>query len=198
LELYIGLEFYSESIHSKKINSFRSRFDSKFSFDPDLKLTLVPPFEIEFSNKQSFFEFKESIDDLVETHFMDSHKNIQIEFNGIDLKDSKSKTLGLKPKESVELQFFIEDLYEFLKSEGAVFKKSKSKIDDLILPISRTVDDLYFESVIDLAKIEFSTPFVLNSKSISLWKRENYLWSKHMEIHYFKEDKSLNFVNTLW
>ncbi len=198
MELFIGLEFNSESIHSKKINSFRTRFDSKYSSDPDLKLTLVPPFEIDFINRHSFCEFKESIDELVETHFIDNHSNIQIEFNGINLTESKSKVLGLIPKEPIELKYFIEDLYEFLKSEGAVFKKSKNKIDELILPIGRFNDDFYFESAIQLAKIEFSTPFVLNSKSISLWKRDSYLWAKNMEIHYFKDDKSLNFVNTLW
>ena len=46
MEYFIGLTFDLGSIHQKKIENFRRRFDSKFEKNDLLQLTLLPPFSI--------------------------------------------------------------------------------------------------------------------------------------------------------
>ena len=50
MEYFVGLSFHPGSIHHKKIESFRKRFDSKYQHLELLQLTLLPPFHIDFKN----------------------------------------------------------------------------------------------------------------------------------------------------
>ena len=49
-KFFLGLTFYPDNSFSKNIESFRSRFDSKYQTNPYLHLPIVPPFEIEVTD----------------------------------------------------------------------------------------------------------------------------------------------------
>ena len=59
-KLFLGLTFFSDNSFAKNIESYRSRFDSKYQTNPYLHLPIVPPFEIEVT------EVKKLKDELVE------------------------------------------------------------------------------------------------------------------------------------
>jgi hypothetical protein len=59
-KLFLGLTFYSENSFAKNIESFRTRFDTKYQSNPYLHLPIVPPFEVEVT------EMKQLKQELVE------------------------------------------------------------------------------------------------------------------------------------
>ncbi len=196
VEYFIGLTFDPSSVHHTKIESFRQRFDSKFGKAEKLQLTILPPFSIDFHNKDEADEFVEDLADLLEGHLYGLEEASQTEFNGITFTMGKKGVLALTPIISSDLLHCQESLYFYLKESGVKFKKSKGAFNP-ILPIGRFdyMDSL--ETAIEVAKVEFSSPFVMNALSFVLfektpqeWKIKNNLYDFNFRDHFF-------FVNEL-
>ncbi len=196
MEFFIGLTFDQSSIHHAKIESFRKRFDSKYHKAERLQLTLLPPFTIEFQNNHEMSEFTEELSDLLDSYLHGLNEISQIEFNGITFSMGKKGVLALTPKISPDLLHCQESIYEFLKESGAHFKKSKNAANPL-LPIGRFdfIDSL--ESAIETAKIEFSSPFVMNGASFVLFEKKQEHWIAKNNLYDFDSRNHFFFVNEL-
>lgn len=196
MEFFIGLTFDPSSIHYNKIESFRKRFDSKFSKDEKLQLTLLPPFTIDFQNNDEQSRFTEELTELLEGHLYGLDEISQIEFNGITFSMGKKGVLALTPKISPELFYCQESLYSFLKESGARFKKSKNTTN-ILMPIGRFDFEDLLESAIETAKIEFSSPFVMNGASFVLFERAREQWIAKNNLYDFDSRDHFFFVNQL-
>jgi hypothetical protein len=197
MEYFIGLTFDPGPIHHQKIESFRARFDSKFGKAKTLQLTILPPFSIDFKNKKEESEFIEEISDLLDSHLMGLMDIAQVQFNGMTFTMGNSGSLALTPMISPDFLHVQESLYSVLQDYGVKFKKTKDILTS-ILPIARVEHVGMLESAIEVAKVEFSSPFVLVAESIVLfektpreWKNKNNLYDFEVRDHFF-------FVNQIY
>lgn len=196
MEFFIGLIFDQSSIHHNKIESFRKRFDSKYQKNERLQLTLLPPFTIDFQKNEEQNSFTEELSDLLDSHLYGLDQISQIEFNGITFSMGKKGVLALTPKISPELFYCQESLYSFLKDSGARFKKSKNATNPL-LPIGRFDYLNLLESAIETAKVEFSSPFVMNGASFVLFEKGHQQWIAKTNLYDFDSRDHFFFVNQL-
>lgn len=196
MEFFIGLTFDPGSVHHSKIESFRKRFDSKYQKGEKLQLTLLPPFSIDFANNEELNDFTEELSDLLDSHLMGLDQISQIEFNGITFSMGKKGVLALTPKVSPDLLHAQESLYYFLKEAGARFKKSKNALNPL-LPIGRFDFPDLLEGAIEQAKIEFSSPFVMNGLSFILFEKLPQQWVAKNNLYDFDGRNHFFFVNQL-
>lgn len=196
MEFFIGLTFDPSSIHHNKIESFRKRFDSKFQKGEKLQLTLLPPFSIDFPKNEDLNNFTEELSDLLDSHLFGLDLISQIEFNGITFSMGKKGVLALTPKISPELFYCQESLYSFLKEAGARFKKSKNASNPM-LPIGRFDYPDLLESAIETAKIEFSSPFVMNGASFVLFEKGPQQWIAKTNLYDFDTRDHFFFVNQI-
>ncbi len=196
LEYFIGLTFDTSSVHYAKIESFRKRFDSKYGIGGALQLTLLPPFSIDFINNDEINNFTDELSDLLEGHLYGLDEISQVEFNGITFSMGKKGVLSLTPKISPDLMHCQESIYYFLKENGARFKKTKNTANPL-LPIGRFDFIDLLESAIETAKIEFSSPFVLNGVSIVLFEKSPQQWIAKNNLFDFDQRNHFFFVNQL-
>ncbi|AUN98494.1 hypothetical protein C0V70_10325 [Bacteriovorax stolpii] len=197
MEYFIGLTFDPGSIHYKKIESFRKRFDPKFEKAEVLQLTILPPFSVDFQRKEDETKFVEELTELLEGHLYGLDALSQMEFNGITFSMGKKGVLSLTPIISPDILHCQESLYFFLKEYGVKFNKSKNAGNPL-LPIGRFEFTDSMEATIETAKIEFSSPFVMVAESFVLflktpreWKNKNNLFDFDNRNHFF-------FVNQLY
>jgi hypothetical protein len=196
LEFFIGLTFDPASLHHNKIESFRKRFDSKFQKDEKLQLALLPPFSIDLPKHDDLINFTEGLTDLLEGHLYGLQHISQIEFNGISFSMGKKGVLSLTPKISPELFYCQESLHSYLKDAGARFKKSKDATNPL-LHIGRFEYSEHLESAIETAKLEFSSPFVMNGASFVLFLKGPQQWIANTNLYDFDNRDLFFFVNEL-
>lgn len=185
MEYFIGLTFDPSSIHQTKIESFRQRFDSKYALNNQLQLTLLPPFSVEFKNRENEVDFIEELTELLEGHLHGLTEISQIEFNGMTFSMGKKGSLSLTPIISPDILHCQESLYFFLKEYGVKFKKTKSDLRPL-LPIGRFEQSVLLESAIEMAKLEFSSPFVMEAMSVVLFEKTPREWSNKFNLYDFE------------
>ncbi len=197
MEYFIGLTFDPSSIHYKKIESFRKRFDSKFTKADVLQLTLLPPFTIDFQNREEEKNFIEGLTDILDGHLYGLSEISQMEFNGITFSMGKKGVLSLTPIISPDILHCQESLYSFLKEYGVKFSKNKNASNPL-LPIGRFDYVDMMEGAIETAKIEFSSPFVLLTQSFMLFEKTPKEWKTKNNLFDFDNRNHFFFVNTLY
>jgi hypothetical protein len=196
VEYFIGLSFHPGSIHYKKIDSFRKRFDSKYLHSELLQLTLIPPFQIDFKNKSDLDNFTEEITDMLEGHLYGLDEAAQLEFAGISFFEGQKGVVSLTPKISPDLHYCQESLYQLLKDNGAHFVNSKNT-SNTYLPIGRLESSSQLETAIEIAKLEFSSPFILQAESFILFEKKPKSWLPQTQLFNFKTHNNLFFVSGL-
>lgn len=196
MEYFIGLSFHQSSIHHKKIESFRRRFDSKYQHSQLLQLTLLPPFHIDFKNNGDLENFEDEIRELLEGHLYGLDEIAQIEFFGISFTLGQKGVVSLTPKISPDLLHCQESLYHLLKESGAHFMKTKSSTNTF-LPIGRCESPEQLENAIEIAKVEFSSPFVLEGESFILFEKKPKLWVPKTKLFDLKSQDHFILVNGL-
>ena len=196
MEYFIGLTFDPSSVHQKKIENFRRRFDSKFVKNGLLQLTILPPFAIDFHKRAEEENFIEELTELLEGHLYGLKEISQIEFKGMTFSMGKKGALSLTPIISQDILYCQESIYFFLKEAGVKFKKSKN-LATPILPIGRLDYPELLEAAIEVARIEFSSPFVMDAMSFVLfektpreWKNKNNLYDFEARDHNFLVNKA--------
>lgn len=192
MEYFIGLTFDLGSIHQKKIENFRRRFDSKFEKNDLLQLTLLPPFSINLHSRSEEKKFTEELSELLEGHFFGLKEVSQIEFSGFNFSMGKRGVLSLTPIISPDLLYCQESICFFLKEYGVKFKKNKN-LHNLILPIGRVDSSELLESAIETAKFEFSTPFIMDAISFVLFEKTPRAWTNRFNLYDF-ETRSPNLL----
>ena len=109
----------------KNIDSFRKRFDNRYSDSKTLNMSILPPFQLAIRQDES--QIIDLIIDEVENQFL-GHDNIHpINFNFLDFKVGKKCGLYLVPELSINLLHLQEALIEALNSHSVIFKQRKFK-----------------------------------------------------------------------
>lgn len=197
MEYFIGLTFDPGSIHQNKIENFRRRFDSKFIKSNQLQLTILPPFTVDFHNRHEEENFIEELSELLEGHLYGLSESSQIEFNGMTFSMGKKGTLSLTPIISPDLLYCQESIYFFLKEYGVKFKKHKTSHTP-ILPIGRVDYPELLEAAIDVAQLEFSSPFVMSAMSFTLFEKTPREWKSKNNLYDFELRSHNFFVNEMY
>lgn len=187
-KLFVGLTFYSDNSFSKKIESFRTRFDSKFQTNPYLHLPIVAPFEIEVTEVKKLEQ--ELIEELESFYFENTEHHL-LHFTGMDVQEhKKNKILYLKPTIEEELSLCQESLVSICKSYITDRDKKIKDSKKSFLTIGRYNDPLELHSSIDLAQTEFHEFTALPYQSICLFSKNNGIWYREADLITF--DKPQN------
>lgn len=185
-KLFVGLTFYADNSFSKNIESFRSRFDSKFLSNPYPHLPLVPPFEIDVSQVKTL---KDELIEELESFYFENTANHTMKFTGINVHEyKKNKILYLNPTVDEELVLCQESLFSICKSYVDRNKRMKDKKAFLTIGRYHEVFDLH--SAIELARREFHEFTTLPFESICLFSKNNGNWYREADLVSFERPES--------
>lgn len=178
-KLFVGLTFFSDNSFAKSIESFRSRFDSKYQTNPYLHLPIVPPFEIEVTEVK---KLKQELVEELESFYFENTANHVLNFTGLDVQEyKKNKMLYLNPKIEEELTMCQESLFSICQSY-ITDREKKMKDTKTFLTIGRYQDSLDLHAGIDLAKKEFQEFTALPFESICLFSKNNGIWYREADL----------------
>ena len=185
-KLFVGLTFYSDNSFSKNIESFRSRFDSKYQSNPYLHLPLVPPFEMEANEVKTL---KSELIEELESFYFENTSHHTMKFTGIDVHEyKKNKILYINPAIDEELTLCQESLFSICKSYVDRNKRMKDKKTFLTIGRYQEVFDLH--SAIALAQREFHEFATLPFESICLFSKNNGTWYREADLITFDRPES--------
>ncbi len=180
-KFFVGLSFKEDCNLSKKISSFRTRFDSKFLSNPVSHMSLLAPFEIERHNKESLID---ELSEEIESFFFE-HNTPKLGFTGLDIfKAPKEFILYLNPHYSQDLKFCMESVQEICESyipRQVKYKKNPNQF----LPLARFARAEELHQVVDIAREEFLRNSELPIASIVLFEKKFGLWVPERELMHF-------------
>jgi hypothetical protein len=178
-KLFLGLTFYSENSFAKNIDSFRTRFDSKYQTNPYLHLPIVPPFEIEVGEVK---KLQQELVEELESFYFENTANHVLKFTGLDVHEyKKDYNLYLNPVIEEELSLSQESLFAICKSYVARDKKMKDS-KKTFLTIGRFQDPVELHAAIELAQKEFQEFTALPYQSICLFSKNNGIWYREADL----------------
>lgn len=179
-KLFVGLTFFSENSFAKNIESYRSRFDSKYQTNRDLHLPIVAPFEIEVTELK---KLKQELVEELESFYFENTENHSLSFTGLDVQEhKKNKILYLKPNIEEELSMCQESLVAICKSYINDREKKIKDSKKTFLTIGRYSDPMELHASIDLAKREFQEFTSLPFQSICLFSKNNGVWYREADL----------------
>jgi 2'-5' RNA ligase len=186
-KLFVGLTFFSDNSFAKHIDSYRSRFDSKYQTNPYLHLSIVPPFEIEVTEVK---KLKQELVEELESFYFENTAHHTLNFTGLDVHEyKKNKILYLNPSIEEELALCQESLFAICQSY-ITDRAKKMKVSKSFLTIGRYHETFDLHSSIELATQEFQEFTALPFESICLFSKNNGIWYREADLVSF--DKPTN------
>jgi hypothetical protein len=179
-KLFVGLTFYQNNSFAKNIESFRTRFDTKFQSNPYLHLPIIPPFEIEVTEVK---KLKAELLEELESFFFENTANHSLGITGLDVQEhKKNKILYLHPLMDEDLQFCQESLFAICQSYITDREKKLKDTKKTFLTIGRFQDPLELHTSIDIARKEFQEFTTLAYESICLFSKSNGIWYREEDL----------------
>mgnify|MGYP003665518063 CR=1 FL=1 len=191
MRYFIGLTFYPNYLQFKKIDSFRRRFDWKYERSNVLQMTILPPFQLNFSNQKALGGFTDTLVEEMETHLMGLEGPLEVDFNGFDFRQGRKGVIYLKPDLPIDIFHSMENLEEVVKEFGGKLKKRKSpgggslQLDKPFLPVGRFQENLLLGAAVETARIEFTNPFQLMARDITLFEKVPGQWIQKRKLFTF-------------
>ena len=183
-KLFVGLTFYSDNSFAKNIESYRSRFDTKYQTNPYLHLPIVPPFEIEVTEVK---KLKQELVEELESFYFENTEHHLLQFTGMDVHEyKKNKILYLNPIIEEDLAFCQESLFSICQSY-ITDRAKKMKDSKTFLTIGRYNEVLDLHTSIELAKREFQEFTALPFESICLFSKNNGVWYREADLVSFEK-----------
>lgn len=185
-KFFLGLTFYPDNSFSKLIESFRARFDTKYQSNPYLHLPIVPPFEIDVTEKK---KLQQELVEELESFFFENTANHQLKFSGLDVHEyKKNKMLHLNPILDEELALCQESVFEICQSYiSEREKKMKEANKKTFLTIGRFENPVDLHASIELARTEFVDITALAYQSICLFSKNNGIWYREADLITFEK-----------
>ena len=181
---FLGLTFYPDNSFSKSIESFRSRYDSKYQTTPYLHLPIVPPFEVEVTEAK---KLQQELVEELESFYFENTANHILKFAGLDVHEyKKNKILYLNPIIDEELALCQESVFEICQSY-ITDREKKMKDKKTFLTIGRYTDPFDLHASIELAKKEFPEFTALAFQSICLFSKNNGIWYREADLVTFEK-----------
>lgn len=185
-KLFVGLTFRADSILSKKIDSFRRRFDPKYRSHSFPHMSMLAPFDIESSNLKNL---KEELKEEIESFFFGHDEPLKLGFKGVDvLQNKKHNLLYLNPNYDANLLHCMELVLDICKSfipRNIKYKPNPKQF----LPLGRfnALDPM--DTVLELVKEEFSSNGELTITGVDLFRKKSGVWNCEESLISFKETK---------
>lgn len=185
-KLFVGLTFRTDSSLSKKIDSFRRRFDPKYRTHSFPHMSMLAPFDIEARDLKTI---KEELKEEVESFFFGHDEPLKLGFKGVDiLQTKKFNLLYLNPDYDANLQHCMELVYDICRAfipRNLKYKPNPKQF----LPLGRfqSIDPL--DDIFTLVKEEFSSNSELTITGITLFRKKHGVWTTEEEIISFEETK---------
>lgn len=193
-KLFVGLTFFADNSFAKNIESYRSRFDSKYQTNPYLHLPIVPPFEIEVTEVK---KLKQELIEELESFYFENTENHLLNFTGLDVHEHrKNKILYLNPAIEEELALCQESLFSICQSY-ITDREKKMKDTKTFLTIGRYQETYDLHSSIDLARKEFQEITALPFESICLFSKNNGIWYREADLISFKKPSNSFLQSTI-
>lgn len=184
-KLFVGLTFFPENSFAKNIESFRSRFDSKFQITPYLHLPIIPPFEVEVTEVK---KLQQELVEELESFFFENTANHTLKFTGLDVHEyKKNKILYLNPVIEDDLSFLQESLFSICQSYISDREKKMKDSQKTFLTIGRYNEFMDLHTSIDLARSEFQEFTALPFQSICLFSKNNGMWYREADLMSFEK-----------
>lgn len=183
-KLFVGLTFFTDNSFAKNIESYRSRFDSKFQTNPYLHLPIVPPFEVEVTEVK---KLKQELVEELESFYFENTEHHALHFTGLDVHEyKKNKILYLNPQIEAELSLCQESLFSICQSY-INDREKKLKSTKTFLTIGRYQGCSDLHNSIELAQKEFQEFNSLSFESICLFSKNNNTWYREADLISFKK-----------
>jgi hypothetical protein len=184
-KFFLGLTFYPDNSFSKNIDSFRSRFDTKYQSNPYLHLPIVPPFEIEVTEIKKLQQ--ELVEELESFYFENTAHHV-LQFSGLDVHEyKKNKILYLNPVIDEELSLCQESVFAICQSYISDREKRMKDNTKTFLTIGRFQDSPDLHLSIEQAKKEFQEFTSLAYQSICLFSKNNGTWYREADLVTFEK-----------
>lgn len=184
-KLFLGLTFFPDNSFAKNIDSFRTRFDSKYQSSPYLYLPLIPPFEILSSEVK---KLKGELVEEVESFFFENLSGHALQFTGLDVHEyKKQKILYLNPLIEDELSYLQESLFSICQSYITEREKKMKDSQKAFLTIGRYSEFTDLHLSIDQARREFQEFTTLPYQSICLFSKTNGMWYREGDLISFEK-----------
>jgi len=192
-KLFLGLTFYPDNSFSKNIESFRSRFDTKYQTNPYLHLPIVPPFEVEVTEVK---KLQQELVEELESFYFENTAHHALKFTGMDVHEyKKNKILYLNPIIEDELAHCQESVFSICQSYIQDREKKMKESSKTFLTIGRYQEPLELHSSIEQAKREFQEFTSLSYESICLFSKNNGIWYREADLVSF-ERPDLSFLQS--
>lgn len=185
-KLFVGLTFRADSTLSKKIDSFRRRFDPKYRSHSFPHMSMLAPFDIA---PQDIKNLKEELKEEIESFFFGHEESLKLGFKGVDIMQTKKfNMLYLNPNYDANLQHCMElvlDICRAFVPRNIKYKPNSKQF----LPLGRfhALDPM--DSIFDLVKEEFSSNSELTIEGITLFRKKNGIWISEESLFSFEETK---------
>lgn len=180
----IALKFSENSHASFKIKEFRKRFDTKYENLNQNFLSIVPPFSIEFKNKEERQNFFNNLADVIDDNLTGLESANEIEFNGINFSVGKKGILALSPIISPDIFYTQESISAYLSEENVTYHKKKQSFVPLLV-IGRFEGNEFLEAGIEQAKIEFAEAFSMQATALVVYEKKNDTWLEINNLYKF-------------
>lgn len=172
-KVFVGFNFSSDSIFSRKIVGFRKRFDPKFNHYSFPHMSMLAPIEVLDGDIQ---DLQETLKEELETFFYGPSQRPKLGFTGIGIYQHKRKNiLYLNPHYSTDLEYCSEIVVDICKSfadKKIKYKENKKQF----LPLGVFTNEQDFELVTEQAKLEFTSFNQMPIESISLYYKKMGIW----------------------
>lgn len=193
-KFFLGLTFFPENSFAKNIESFRSRFDTKYQTNPYLHLPIVPPFEIEISEAK---KLQQELVEELESFYFENTANHRLQFSGMDVHEyKKKKILYLNPLIEEELTYCQESLFSICQSY-ITDREKKMKDSKTFLTIGRFQEVFELHSSIELAQREFHEFTSLPFESFCLFSKNNGNWYREADLLTFEKPSTFLHSNNV-
>lgn len=178
---------------AKRLQSFRSRFDTKYFDNSELRLALLPPFEIE---KKEYSYCVEKIQEEADSYLFGGDYSKGVNFKEIGVFQGRKNIMYLRPQMNSDICYFQERIDEFLIENSKSYRGyliKKSNRTKPFLCIGRFMDTNVLNFALDLASIEIGFPLRLHLGELVLWEKMKSNWNQVDSIYKFK-DPSTSFL----
>lgn len=184
LKYFVGLTFYPDNSFAKKIEHFRSRFDTKFNSNSTIHLPIVPPFEIPYSEGKKLSQ--ELVEEL-DSFYFDNLDHHVLKFDDLDVHDyKKNLLLHLNPMIDADLAFCQESLFSICQSYIVEREKRMKTDKKTFMTIGRFSSETELHHGLEHARKEFVHFTGLPFESICLFRQNHGIWYRESDLITFK------------
>jgi len=181
-KLFVGATFYEDNHFTKKIQSFRARYDEKALINPGVFMPLVAPFEIPSTE---FTSLSEDLAEEIES-FFPATEGFPVGFTGIDVfSRARKMMLYLNPQHMTDLDHCVEALTQVCNEHVEARELRPDESEKPFLTIGRFQDPLALNDAIEVARREFEDCTALPLKSVCLFQKHNGVWFQQADLYSF-------------